>query len=149
MKKIIVTIAISLASLSVHASNTICTVNTYANPQGFTVGHIVAVPTLDLSKGQYSLIVKKDGTVIENAKYGDAMYAGVSAKYGDVTDAILIHLSRDQGSDNQGVNVLMASLSNNQKIAKVELSTSSKSNELFVNFYGKGLSIGCLDEVRP
>lgn len=139
----------SLTPATQVTTNTICTINTYEKPQGFGVGHVAAIEIMDLSVDQYNFIFKKDGSVLEKVSYADAMYVGASSKFGDLTDAMLISVSRDRGSKNKGVNVLMAALSNDQKIARLELSVSSKSNDIFVHNMAKGISIGCQDEGKP
>ncbi len=42
----------------------------------------------------------------------------------------------------------MASLSNDQKIAKFETSSSSQANDVFSHDIAKGISIGCEDELK-
>lgn len=145
MIKIIAILSAFLISSSSFAGEIICTINKF---KGFAWSGIAAVSTLDLSKNieNNNFVLKKDGTLIQNVRYADMVYKPASS-LGDVDGAIFIALSRD-GGQQQGINVIMGKLSNEQKIASFDLNVSSPTDRILVNNHEKGIGIGCQTPVK-
>jgi hypothetical protein len=115
------------------------------NSNGSYVGKIVGIPTVDLSDPKIetnNFIVKKDGSILANVRYADMVYDNPSGKFGDVDSALFIAVTRD-GGQQHGINIMMGTLSNDQKMAKFEVEASSPVDSITLSYRARNLEIHC------